>query len=180
MSSSYAIRQKQLKYENEFKIKGAVYGDIYIRPWGECHPDFVSTPINKPSGPRICVRKPEKKRPPPTAAETIDTAGNMYTLSKDFIVDRTRGLPRANYEKMPNQDQLVKDGYLRWEKRQNPLGIPNSLWYNNGYNVDENYARTDAYLDNREQKFKSTSLTPMNKFNHDASTRSLASRYVSL
>jgi hypothetical protein len=147
MSSSYAIRQKQLNLEDKFKIKGAVYGDVYIRPWGECHPDFVSVPINKPSGPRVCIRKPETKKNPPADTGDVDGAGNIYTLKKDFIVDRTRGQPREKYEKMPGQDDLLKDGYLRWEKRQNQLGFPNDLWYNNGYNVPSSFARGATYLD---------------------------------
>lgn len=148
MSSSYAIRQKQLLHENEFKIKGTVYGDVYIRPWGECHPDFVKVPINKPSGPCVCIRKPEKKRAPPSDdGANVDGAGNMYTLKKDFVIDRTRNLPREMYEKMPGQEQLVKDGYLRWEKRQNQLGIPNKLWYNNGYSVSQDFMKSKTYLD---------------------------------
>jgi hypothetical protein len=150
MSSSYAIRQRQLNDEQRLQIKGAVYGDVYIRPYGQCHPDFVSIPINRPDGPRVCVRKPEKQRDPPQPTEderNIDGAGNMYTLKKNFVVDRTRGMPREKFEKMPNQDELVKNGYLRWEKRQNPLGVPNQLWYNNGYNVDGAYVKDRTWLD---------------------------------
>lgn len=151
MSSSYAIRQKQLRDENKLKMHGVVYGDVFIRPNGECHPDFISIPINKIDGPRVCVRKPERERVHTFDRTTSTQTRNLYAPKKDFIIDRTRNIPREVFEKMPAQDQLVKDGYLKWEKRQDPLGIPNALWYNNGYNVSSDYQRQRTYL-NDERK----------------------------
>lgn len=154
MSSSYALSLKK-KDEERLKIKGAVYGDIYIRPYGECHPDFVSIPINHPHGPRVCIRKTVADNQSPPIRSSSDKAytnlintrdetmqkysysKNLYSVTDQLSRDRTRNVKNAVdvYEKAPNQDYLVERKYFRWEKQQNPLGFPNELWYTNGRSI---------------------------------------------
>jgi hypothetical protein len=136
MSSSYALSLR-LQDIDKYKIKGATYGDVYIRPYGNCHPDFVSVPINSPSGPRVCIRKIVVDTEPahPTPGAVVQNVGDKYTDSKDITRDRTRTDP-GRYSKMPNQDQLVKDDYLRWGTRYDGLGFPSKqLYYSNGYSI---------------------------------------------
>jgi len=139
-STSAIFKRKEL--DEKLRVKGAVLGDIYIRPYGECHPDFISTPINHPAGARICVRKAvvENQHPPvrfKSSSETVvlKNKKNLYssTLPDDFSKDRTRGI-NIDYHTMPHQESLLKGDYLKWERVQkgvcqtlNGLGIPNEI-----------------------------------------------------
>ena len=57
MTSSLEL-QKRIQDPNWQLPHGVHWSDVYIRPFNNCHPDYVTVPIgNKPGGVKMCIRK---------------------------------------------------------------------------------------------------------------------------
>lgn len=110
-----------------YQFQNTSLGDIYVRPYGECHPDFISYGINSRSGMKICVRKPELSQHIENVVKPGVTKNKMSLYSSQMTLDRTKGL--MSFRRTFTEDDLR---YVRAEKMSNGLGIPNELMYNYG------------------------------------------------
>jgi hypothetical protein len=59
MTSSFRIKKMK---ESGIYTLGSIF-DVHLKQWGECHPDFEATPIGRPDGVKLCVRKYESVAP---------------------------------------------------------------------------------------------------------------------
>lgn len=109
-------------------VENSVYGGMenhYIKPWGECHPDYEAIPVNKKSGVKICVRK--ISHDPPQIK--IYPSGN-YTNSKGLYEPGNHETRISNdlppgKRTSPNEEYLYQRGYFRVHNRYNGTGIEN-------------------------------------------------------
>jgi hypothetical protein len=101
------------------------YGDQYIRPWGECHPDFEAHPIGHPEGVKVCTRR--AKPPVPTSKAYRQNGLHRYRMN---LYDPTIEKPIQQYNpdapvnrRIPNENYLVTKDYISRDIRFNATGL---------------------------------------------------------
>jgi len=128
MTSSFIL--DQVKKSGKWTL-GTDLGDSYVKLNGECHPDFVATPIGRPTGPKVCIRK---KEPLPLSRAPSGRCGvshknngvhkkmpDLYDLTKTTA---TQQWNPAHYSdrRCPYESDLIKDDYLQWPLKFDGLG----------------------------------------------------------
>lgn len=153
MSSSYHLAQRYNE-ANKWNKFSKVLGDTYIRPFGECHPDFIAHPIGPYKNPKdaikMCVRKPEvQKKPdinfPATREKTIEMYstlncenpggdGASHIRVPEWSRRGTQGASRyitssngCSRRSIQDQQNLLDRDYLRWEVAYNGIGVDNNI-----------------------------------------------------
>ena len=140
MTSSFMIKERMKRPEiwalpyGKFDESESVYHgqDLhYLRPFGNCHPDFEEIPIGNPYGVKVCVRKNIKKEREfmENVKEEQKTLQGYHRGSAD-LYDVTAEQPRqvSNPQafcdrRIPNEKFLVKGDYLKWEVKYNTTGL---------------------------------------------------------
>lgn len=109
------------------------WDEHYIRPWGECHPDFVAIPIGHPEGVKVCVRRRRDD------GSTFEHNPNIHKHPSEWnglhrnkfnLYDPTVTSPIQDYEphhpadrRAPNEDLLVNNDHLHRDIRYNGTGL---------------------------------------------------------
>lgn len=129
-----------------YQLPGSPLGgmeDSYIRLQGNCHPDFVTHPIGRPDGVKMCVRKPlfgenavgcsplarigdplrvkaeyEKERSQGYNRGSV----RMYDTQADFPIQEWNPQYYADRRSPWEQDLLARD-YQHWPLRYSGTGI---------------------------------------------------------
>jgi len=94
--------------------------DHYIRPFNECHPDFMAIPIGHPNGVKICVRRKDKlghnpQNPPPCKGHP----SGVFKFRPDlYDPDAPAPIQLANpwgldERRVPNEEYYLRNGYFR-------------------------------------------------------------------
>lgn len=102
--------------------------DHYVRPWGECHPDYTAIPIGHPTGVKVCVRRYDG--PCPANPNEVARDNNGYHRGSVNLYDTRANYPTQEWNpdyyhdrRMRWEGQLLHDDYPRWQTRYNGTGI---------------------------------------------------------
>jgi hypothetical protein len=132
MTSTFLLKKRFEKKDVwSFGDKSAPLGgweDHYVRPYGECHPDYMAMPIGHPTGVKVCVRKYDG--PTPEDPNKIAYENNGYHRGTVNLYDTKTDNPTQEWNpdyysdrRVKWEGQLVHDDYLRWQPRYNGTGI---------------------------------------------------------
>jgi hypothetical protein len=140
MTSSFMLQQRMRNKDqwsfglnDNMTMKGQ--DDHYVRPFGECHPDFVAHPIGNPNGVKICVRRTDEngKRIGVQAQENEiqkERYMNGYWRGSVNLYDPTLKKPVQKWNpqayhnrRIPWEQDLLRDDYLKWEVKYNETGL---------------------------------------------------------
>ncbi len=150
MTSSFVIQQLQATGNQaggwSYSLPGSSLGgmeDSYIKLQGNCHPDFATVPIGKPTGVKMCVRKPliganaqgckstdrigdplhaKAKHLKETSQGYHRGSVNLYNPKADFPTQEWNPQYYADRRTPWEQDLLRKD-YQRWPMKYSGTGI---------------------------------------------------------
>lgn len=129
-----------------FGLPGSTLGgieDSYVKLQGNCHPDFITHPVGRADGVKVCVRKPLNGENS-AGCSPIERIGDplharakwvkresqgynrgsprMYDVKEDFPVQEWNPQYYADRRSPWEQDLLTKD-YQRWPLRYSGTGI---------------------------------------------------------
>ena len=115
MTSSFRL---QKRFENADLWNFGAQSDHYIRPWGECHPDFTAIPIGHPHGVKVCVRRVREGGKP--KCENNSVYNGTYGCSLNLYEPGAPPTQISNptlleYRKVPDEEYLKKNDYFRNE-----------------------------------------------------------------
>lgn len=115
------------------------FGDIsdhYLRPWGECHPDYKAIPIDNPYGVKVCVKRhPEPTSPPvfngyfrasPKLYEPITSQleqRNSRSFTAKYVTQAGRNPQRYSDRRMPHEQDLLRSDYPKLDINYEGTGI---------------------------------------------------------
>ena len=124
MTSSFRLQKRFEERDNwSFDESPVGYGDVYIRPFGECHPDFKAHPIGHPEGVKVCVRRPK----PPVNTKPVENGFFRYSYN---LYDPKARKPTQMYNptapidrRIPNESYLVSKDYISRGTRFNSTGL---------------------------------------------------------
>jgi hypothetical protein len=133
MTSSYTLKKLN---ENpgvyEYHLPGSTLGGIedqYLKIQGECHPDFITTPIGNPYGAKLCTRRPPippakrcGERQPPTPTGYYRGSVNLYDVYARFPQQDWNPLFYADRRTLYEGDLIERD-ILRPEIKYNGTGV---------------------------------------------------------
>jgi hypothetical protein len=126
MTSSYLLQQRFAHGKDwRFGNPDAPYRgmeDHYLRPWGECHPDYEANPIGTPTGAKVCVRRPFRRETTPTPQGYFRGSVNLYAPQDRVPSQKWNPYPYHD-RRIPWEGQLVRDGYVDLPTRYNGTGI---------------------------------------------------------
>jgi hypothetical protein len=138
MTTSAKLKQR-LNEGNLYKFGGTDsvmtgQDNSYVRPWGNCHPDFYEIPIGHPDGVKMCVRR-------------TDQCGRQ-------IGDTLQMAAKANIEN--------HQGYFRacpqlYDDAKEPSRVWNPLYYSDRFILYQDDLTRDDYL-HQEVKFDGTGI----------------------
>lgn len=147
MSSSFRLLRR---YQEGNEWSFGPMEDHYVRPWGDCHPDFYQIPIGNPDGVKICVRKnpqyvnsigttpathdPESitSPPPPPSAISTHAAENtpQYNKFTADLYNPTRRVADQMYNpypyyarRAPDEEYNLSNDVIRAAIRFNGTGL---------------------------------------------------------
>jgi len=122
MTSSFRLKKRFDAAETwSFGSSDAPLGgweDHYLRPWGDCHPDFMAIPISNPDGTKVCVRRnaygtkknfeTEQKKQEAQRENFLDTNGglNGYHKFSLNLYDPTAKKPTQLYNPYRYEDRV--------------------------------------------------------------------------
>jgi len=128
--------------------RSAPWYDIYSRPVGECHPNYIAQTIGGPQGPKICIRKRNIDGSDPTVVgvklskmgepafpiipwEINPKTGNPYGRSYGIYsvggpTQETNTLTLAGRQ-VPHKAFLEEHNYIRRQIPYNGTGIPGTV-----------------------------------------------------
>ena len=141
MTSSFRIKKK---YENGGTWQFGPWYDHYVRPYGECHPDYDAIPIGRPEGVKICVRRDVSTlqqyppRRPPSEGAPDDVLYNPQL-----------------YEGKRARNAIQQFNPWRYDQRRSP---------NESYNRENDTWRREVVYDGTGF-MKMFSYTPQEKYN---------------
>ena len=129
MSSSFRIKKrfddkKFYSFADSNRSLGG-WEDVYVRPFNDCHPDFVAHEIGKAGGVKICVRKNDRKETP---IENFDLQDGYYRFSPSMYEAMKIPYNRFNYvpykcRRIQEFEYNIKNDLIRNEIRYNGSGI---------------------------------------------------------
>lgn len=127
MTSSFLLTQRsKIDFKPSYDDNAPLGGmeDHYIKPNGECHPDFEAIPMNKPSGPKLCRRVYyEPTPPPPPKSGMYLNSRQLYDVG-DIENRRWNDIP-VEHRTVPNEKWLYERGYFRVPGNFNGTGMQN-------------------------------------------------------
>lgn len=158
MSSSFRLRKRReipqyynlgFPYDEKVIFDGITPSsmngieDHYVRPQGECHPDFVAHPIGRPDGVKLCIRRltPEKTRiDEPNDKKLLDelhlhtgyrrSSPTLYPiLGKDQTIIWPENPTQINNPQLfqdrrrPYEQTLIREDYYRLPVKYNATGL---------------------------------------------------------
>ena len=109
--------------------------DRYLRISGECHPDFVTVPIGKPTGTKLCVRRTEPDGQQIGSSLLKQSKQNIedqqgYHRGVLNLYDITRDVPTQDWNpqyyssrRIPWEADLIRRDYLHLPIEFNGTGI---------------------------------------------------------
>jgi len=137
MTSSFLIREKlREKKEWSFGVGDGQstlgdWDDTYLRPYGECHPDFKAIPIGNPYGVKMCVRRTvDGQRIGVPLEKAEEKLQNGYQRGSVNLYRPQANLPTQDWNpqfyqdrRMPYEQDLLRADYQRWPTRYNGTGM---------------------------------------------------------
>ena len=121
MTSSFLLQQKLR--DN--------WDDTYLRPYGECHPDYEATPIGNPYGVKMCVRRlVDGHRIGEKLAAQSKVPENGYFRGSVNLYDPKANIPTQEWNPDYYQNRrtyyeqtLLRDDYMKWPVWYNGTGL---------------------------------------------------------
>jgi len=139
MSATFMLK-KRMEQGNTWKfgLPGSVMGgqdDSYVRPFGNCHPDYMGIPIGNPEGVLMCVRRVDEcgrrfgnTLQQKSNADIQDLNG--YQRAAVNLYDPTAQLPTQKWNpqyfsdrRIPWEQDLIRHDYLRWPIKYDATGV---------------------------------------------------------
>lgn len=89
MTSSFRIKKK---FEDQARWSFGPYWNHYVRPYGNCHPDYTSIPIGRPEGVQICVRRDIStlQKYPPDRQKPLDPKDPNDVIFNPMLYEGTK------------------------------------------------------------------------------------------
>jgi len=124
MSSSFRIKKRFEEFEKNDSYDFGNYADHYIKPFNDCHPDFVSHSIGRPDGVKVCVRRvgqlpPKQEQKPKTNGLTRFSPNLYYPGELPGIDNNTY---RFNARRIPNEDGLSLNDLYKMPIKYDGIG----------------------------------------------------------
>ncbi len=138
MTASFKLRKrmedaKTWSFGAETPTSMSGMDNSYVRPFGECHPDFYAIPIGQPWGVKMCVRRPmvpeainmveeEQKEKGMRDRGYWRAAVNLYDPEAKEPTQLWNPLKFQN-RRIPYETELLEKDYIRGEIEYSGTGI---------------------------------------------------------
>lgn len=130
-TSSNKLRNRR---QNADQLSFGRWEDHYIRPYGECHPDYVAVPMGRVDGPKICIKKKDpctghpvshqgfedRKYPPEQKYHKFKA--DMYDMEREEPVQLHNPYSYGD-RRMPNESFLIRNDYVKSEIKYDGHGL---------------------------------------------------------
>lgn len=87
--------------------------DHYIRPWGECHPDYTGIPIGKSTGVKVCVRTENR-----TAENPNLPRGKRYFEKQENVYYPEKNETRE-FNNLPREKRKIPEQVIHYVREMN-------------------------------------------------------------